>query len=348
MKNRWKLSAVIALVTLMAAGIQAEPSKNFKVFLCFGQSNMSGGTQVGPDDASKKTNPRIKVLAFYTCPGPSRTTNQWYDAFEPMHCGDGINSMGPSYAFGQAIVDSLPNDTIGLIPAGLWGVSIEMFMKGGTNKSSSKPSMIGNNAWDWMVTKCKKAMERGVFSGIILEQGESNSGDGDKWLTSVKTIYNDLKSTLSLTRDVPIVAGELLQASGACCAGLNPTIDKMPQTFPEGVGYFASSKDLKAGGDQKQYHFDQAGYRLLGQRFAVEMMKGLRKLTPPSTIRQRLVSAATVKTQRDNAKIYSLSGRFVSSGAALTHATALKAGGMYAVADKKGSALKLMIAPTQR
>jgi hypothetical protein len=346
MMKRRNFLCAIAVVGLLAGSLQAAPSDHFKVFLCFGQSNMSGGTQVGPDAASKKTTARVKVLAFYACSSPSRTANEWYDAFEPMHCGDGINSMGPSYAFGQALADSLPNDTIGLIPAGLWGVSIEMFMKGGTNKSSSKPSMIGSNAWDWMVTKCKKAMERGVFSGIILEQGESNSGDGAAWLTKIKTIYDDLKTTLPLNKDVPFVAGELLQASGNCCAGLNTTIDKIAQTFPTGVGYFASSKGLAAGGDQKQYHFDQAGYRTLGQRFAVEMAKGMRVLTP-NRVSQRVVSVASVKSQRDNVKVYSLSGRFVSTGAAMTKAASFKSGKIFVVANRTGAAsLKLMLAPT--
>ncbi len=346
MMNQRNVFGMIALLGLLAWSLQAAtPSPNFKVFLCFGQSNMSGGTQVGPDAESKKTNPRIKVLAFYTCGSPSRTTNQWYDACEPMHCGDGINSMGPSYAFGKMLADSLPNDTIGLIPAGLWGVSIEMFMKGGTNKSSSKPSMIGNNAWDWMVTKCQTAMKRGVFSGIILEQGESNSGDGAAWLNKVKTIYTDLKTTLPLTKDVPFVAGELLQASGNCCSGLNTTIDKIPQTLP--LGYVASSKGLAAGGDQKQYHFDQAGYRTLGQRMAVEILKSL-KVGAIQPAQHRVISAASAGSLKNSSKVYSLEGKLLASGINNGNIHSWKKtqpGNIYIVAQKgTGAGARLLMA----
>lgn len=347
MMERWKFVSAVAVVGLLAGSLMAAPSPHFKVFLCFGQSNMSGGTQVAPDAASQKTNPRIKALGFATstCGSVSRTANKWSDACEPMHCGDGIASMGPSYAFGQAIADSLPDDTIGLIPAGLWGVSIEMFMKGKTNTSSSKPSVVGNNAWDWMVTKCKAAVERGEFSGIILEQGESNSGDGVKWLGKVKSIYNDLKTELQLKNDVPLVAGELLQASGNCCSALNSSIDKIKDSLPN--AFFASSKDLAAGGDQKQYHFNQAAYRTLGQRMAVEMMKGLKIPIQVQPQYQRVISATSVNSQRGDLKVYSLDGRFISTAAAMTKAASLRPGSIYVVANNPtGAAVKLMVAPS--
>jgi hypothetical protein len=333
---------VVAITGLLAGSLQAAPSEHFKVFLCFGQSNMSGGAGCSPDAASQQTTPRVLVLAFANCGSPSRTADTWSDAREPMHCGDGVSSMGPSYVFGQKLAEALPNDTIGLIPAGLWGVSIEEFMRGKSNTSGNKPSMIGNNAWDWMVTKCKKAMERGVFSGIILHQGESNSGDGTAWLTKVKSIYDDLKTTLPLDKDVPFVAGELLTSGDG--KGLNPTIDKIPQTLPK--GYVASAQGLSGGGQYPNLHFNTPGYRTLGERYAVEMLKGLPK-TDTKLQPQRIVSVASVKSQRDNIKVYSLSGRFISTGAAMTKAASLRPGSIYVVANKtNGAALKLMIAPT--
>ena len=341
MINLSKFACVVAIVGLMAASIQAaEPSNNFKVFLCFGQSNMSGGNGVQPGAEDKATKPRIKVLAFHACPNPSRTANQWYDACEPMHCGDGMNTLGPSYAFGRVMADSLPNDTIGLIPAGLWGVSIEMFMRGKSNTSGNKPSIVGNNAWDWMLTKCKTAVKRGVFTGIILHQGESNSGQQD-WPNKVKSIYDDLKKELGITKDIPLIAGELLYSGQ--CSGHNSVIAKIPQTFP--LGYVASAQGL-SGVDA--YHFNAAGYRELGKRFAQQMMVGLRKANP-TIVRQdqqRVVSAASIKSQRDNAKVYSLDGRFISDGAIITKAGSLRPGNIYVVANKRtGAALKLMIAP---
>jgi hypothetical protein len=189
-------------------------------------------------------------------------------------------------------------------------------------------------------------MQRGVFTGIILEQGESNSGDGAAWLSKVKTVYKDLKTALPFEKDVPLVAGELLQASGNCCAGLNATIDKIHDTLPN--GYFASSKDLAAGGDQKNYHFDQAGYRKLGQRMAVEMLKGLKTtpIIPQKT--DRVVTTAAVTSWKDGGAIYSLDGKLLATGALKSNSLMgkkMQPGKIYVVAQKAGSAnARLMIA----
>ena len=277
---------VFAFAGVLAASLQADPSNNFLVFLCFGQSNMSGGNGVTPDSLSQVTNPRIRVLAFQNCSSPSRIYNTWSLAGDPMHCGDGLNSMGPSYAFGQAMADSLPNDTIGLIPCGLWGCAIEKFMTNHTSFSSCGPTLDSGsikgttNAYQWVITKCKLAMQTGVFTGIILHQGESNNNQTN-WPQKVDTIYNSFKKDLGLTQDVPFVAGELLQASGACCASMNTIIDKIPQALP--LGYVASSAGLASGGSQPQYHFNQVSYRILGQRYAALMMQGLRTITAIKT-----------------------------------------------------------------
>jgi uncharacterized repeat protein (TIGR02543 family) len=277
--NAWDFAtAITAPLTLYA---QWEIQCTFKVFLCFGQSNMSGGTGVSPDNESKKITPRVKVLGFATSASGniSRTANEWSDACEPMHCGDGVNAMGPSYAFGKVLADSLPNDTIGLIPCGQWGVGIEYFQKGGIY-TGNKPSVPGgNNVYDWMLEKCQVAQERGVFSGIILHQGESNSGDED-WPAKVKDIVDDLKSDLSITDDIPVVAGELLYSG--CCPGHNTLVNKIPETIPN--SYVASANGLSGGGTIPELHFNQAGYRELGKRYAIEMLKGLRLSAPSSPL----------------------------------------------------------------
>lgn len=332
MKNRRNLFIAAAAAAGLIVGTPlAAPSEHFKVFLCFGQSNMSGGNGVQPGSEEKKTHPRIKVLAFANCSNPSRTANQWADACEPMHCGDGMNTMGPSYVFGKAMADSLTNDTIGLIPCGLWGVSIEMFMEGKTNTSGNKPGMIGDNAWEWMLAKCKESVQRGVFSGIILHQGESNSGQTD-WPGKVKSIYDDLKKELGFTVNVPIVAGELLY-SGACF-GHNTQVGRIPETFP-GYGYVASAQGL-SGVDQ--YHFNADGYRELGKRYAVEMVKGMRAANLITAIRprHRLVSPVSVNSLQDNISVYTLSGKLISAGPAVSGAAdrSMQPGNPYVVVNK--------------
>ncbi|NLD93199.1 MAG: sialate O-acetylesterase [Fibrobacter sp.] len=349
MNKRDFLIAAAAMFGLCTGGTMAEPSKNFKVFLCFGQSNMSGGmgAACAPDAESKVTHPRVKVLGFATstCGTVSRTLNKWSDACEPMHCGDGVNMMGPSYVFGRVLADSLPNDTIGLIPAGCWGASIELFMKGGHCNASQyfKPTN-SDNARDWLITKCQEGIKRGVFSGIILEQGESNSGDGAAWLTKVKSVYDDLKQNVPFGNDVPFVAGELL-ANGDGKA-LNTTIDQIPQKFT--YGYVASSQGLAGGGDYPTLHFNSAGYRTLGVRFGVEMMKGLRKANLITSVKyqpKRIVSSAVVNVTSDDIQFYTFDGKTISTA---NVKSTMKPGNVYIVSNRTtGTSTKLIMAPAK-
>jgi hypothetical protein len=347
MKQR-KFITAIAAIGLLVGSIQSAHSEHFKVFLCFGQSNMSGGAGSGcaPDEDSKKTSPRVKVLGFATssCGQVSRTLNKWSDACEPMHCGDGQAQMGPSYVFGQVVADSFPNDTIGLIPAGVWGASIEMFMKGGHCNANQyfKPTN-SDNARDWLVTKCQEAIKRGVFSGIILEQGESNSGDKDAWLTKVDSVYKDLKKTVPFDKDVPFVAGELLASGDG--KDLNPYINKIPQKLP--LGYVASSQGLSGGGTYPNLHFNTAGYRELGKRFGIQMVKGLKALT--TSIRQNNIPAVSSARSLSGASaIYSLDGKLLATNALKSHSLIgkkMQPGKIYVIAQKAGSTnARLMIA----
>ncbi|MBN1602807.1 MAG: hypothetical protein JW915_14455 [Chitinispirillaceae bacterium] len=263
------------VITLFNSSVFAEPSNNFKVFLCFGQSNIAGGLGVTPQGDVTQTKPRVMALAFNSCSNPEWQKDKWVLAKEPLHCGDGgagDNTMGPVVVFGKAMADSLPNDTIGLIPCGQSGVNIEHFMRGGKCTAGYCVKYPGSDAYNWMVKKCKLAMERGVLAGIMLHQGEANRGD-TAWLGKVKTIYEDLKKDLGITKDIPLVAGELLYAGENGSSKHNPIIAKIPQTLP--LGYVASAQGLSGGGTYADLHFNQDGYRKMGQRMAAEMMKGL-------------------------------------------------------------------------
>ncbi|MDO5575881.1 MAG: sialate O-acetylesterase [Fibrobacter sp.] len=309
---RTRIFAIAALtIGISAAAIFAEPSENFKVFLCFGQSNMSGGSGVMPSSEDGKTHDRVMTLAFNDCQQNGWQKDKWYNAKDPLHCGDGINAIGPAYSFGKALADSLPGDTIGLVPCGQWGVSIAYFMKGGFYNDSKPGYPGGTNVYDWMLKRCKTALERGVFSGIILLQGESNSGQQD-WADNVKKIYDDLKTDLAIKSDIPIVVGELLHSG--CCGGHNSIIAKIPEKFPEGLGYVASAEGLSGGGTQPQYHFNAEGYREMGKRFAVEMLKGLRYIgTSIRTPKVNKAISSVKQINSTNAKVYSLDGRLINT-----------------------------------
>jgi hypothetical protein len=319
-KRRNFLIATAVLMGFSTYELSAEPSKNFKVFLCFGQSNMAGAATATNDD--KKTTPRTMALAFNDCSSPSWKKDTWVPAQEPLHCGDGSSggtSMGPAYAFARAMADSLPNDTIGIIACGQSGVNIEYFMKNGSWSSGYRvPYPGGTNVWDWMLKKCKLAQQRGVFAGIILHQGESNAGQQD-WPTKVNSILNDLKKECNLPNNLPFVAGELLYNKS--CSGHNQVIAKIPSVVTN--SYVASAQGLTGIGDE--YHFSHDAYITLGKRFAEQMMKGIRAYEKTGITSRHPLSAAGVTSSSKEIKVYTLNGELIFNGQASSWTSSRKA-----------------------
>jgi len=343
-----RCNVLITTVALLGFGVNslsAEPSKNFKVFLCFGQSNMAGAAQATADD--KKTTPRTMALSFNDCSNPSWKKDTWVPAQEPLHCGDGSTggtSMGPAYAFARAMADSLPNDTIGIIACGQSGVNIEYFMKGGSwNSGYRVPYPGGTNVWDWMLNKCKLAQKRGVFAGIILHQGESNSGQQD-WPTKVNTLLNELKKECNLPNNLPFVAGEMLYNKP--CSGHNQVIAKIPSVVPN--SYVASAQGLSGIGDD--YHFNRDAYLKLGARYAEQMMKGIRAYEKTGIAQHQLsgpLSASGIKSTNNEIKVYTVGGQLIFSGTAGAWKSSYKAshaGNLFVVTSGiSRTASKLMI-----
>ncbi len=304
-----------AVTTFFSSSVFAEPSKNFKVFLCFGQSNMSGAVPATDDD--KKTTPRVMALAFNNCGNPSWQKDTWIPAREPLHCGDGSNdgntNMGPVYAFGRCMADSLPNDTIGIIACGQSGVNIEYFMKNGKWNSQYRVTYPGGtNVWEWMLAKCKLAQKRGVITGIILHQGESNAGQED-WPTKVNSLLNDLKKECALPDNLPFVAGELLY--GKQCSGHNTVIAKVPSVIPN--SYVASAQGLSGKGDQ--FHFNRDSYLKLGARYAEQMMKAIHVANPvginPKIINNKKALTVNNLKETSTTALYTISGKKLSASA---------------------------------
>jgi len=131
----------------------------------------------------------------------------------------------------------------------------------------------GGNPYGRLVEIAKLAQKDGIIKGILLHQGESNTGD-NQWPSKVKKIYNNLMTDLELDpAKVPLLAGEVVNADqGGICASVNSIIAKLPQTLPN--SYVISSKGCTDATDN--LHFNSAGYRELGKRYAVKMLSILK------------------------------------------------------------------------
>lgn len=259
---------------------QKAPDKNFYIFLCFGQSNMEGYPGIQPQDTTN-VDGRFQVLAAVDFPKLNRTKGHWYAAIPPLcrpHCG-----LCPADYFGRTMVANLPkNIKVGVVIVAVGGCKIELFQKDKYQAyAAAAPLWMKNiikqydgNPYQYLVDMAKLAQKDGVIKGILLHQGESNTGDKD-WPNKVKGIYDNLIHDLNLNaQNVPLLAGEVVNADQhGVCASMNTIIDRLPATIPN--SYVISSAGCTAV--KPPLHFDPAGYRLLGTRYADKMLALLRR-----------------------------------------------------------------------
>ena len=253
----------------------AQPDENFYIFLCFGQSNMEGAARPEAADLASP-GPRFLLMPAVDFPAtdqrPARKMGEWCEASAPL-CRPNTG-LTPVDWFGRTLVASLPeNIKIGVIHVAIGGIDIKGFLPDSIDnyvKTKAPNWMKGmlqaydNNPYERLVTLAKKAQQDGVIKGILMHQGETNTGD-PKWAGMVKQVYDNLCGDLQLKpEDVPLFAGNIVQADGkGVCIGCKKQIDELPKTLH--TSQVISSDDCTNGPDR--LHFDAAGYRELGCRY---------------------------------------------------------------------------------
>jgi hypothetical protein len=247
---------------------------NFHIYLCFGQSNMEGHVRAEAQD-TVNVNPRFKVLQAVDCPDINRVKGTWYTAKPPLvRCNTGLT---PADYFGKTLIAKLPQQIkIGVVNVAVGGCKIELFDKDqyASYIATAPQWMIGTiNQYEGapylrLLELAKKAQKDGVIKGILLHQGESNTGDS-LWVKKVKTVYDNLLKDLNLdANSIPLLAGEVVHAEqGGVCASMNGIIAGLPKSIPN--AHVISSKGCTIVADK--LHFDAAGYRELGKRYADKM-----------------------------------------------------------------------------
>jgi hypothetical protein len=238
---------------------------------------MEGGAR--PEEQDKgEVDKRFQMLAAVDMPRLNRKMGQWHLAMPPLNRQE--NNMGPVDFFGRTMVVNMPPDyRVGVINVSVAGAKIELWQKDiYTNYLSRAESWMKNickqydgNPYQRLVDMAKIAQKDGVIKGILLHQGESNPND-QQWCNKVKGIYDELMKDLNLNpKDVPFLAGELKSAEeGGKCAGFNTAVlANLPKVLPN--SYIISSKGCK--GVRDGFHFNTAGMRELGKRYAIQMLK---------------------------------------------------------------------------
>ena len=262
---------------------EAQPDPNFYIFLCFGQSNMEGNARPEAVDL-KSPGPRFLLMPAVDFPAvgerPARKMGEWCEASAPLCRAN--TGLTPADWFGRTMVASTPDHIrIGVIHVAIGGIDIKGFLPDSIKDYAEKKApgwMKGmlaaydNNPYERLVTLAKKAQKDGVIKGILMHQGETNTGD-PKWAGMVKEVYENLCGDLQLKpEEVNLYVGNIVQADGkGVCIGCKKQIDELPQTIH--TCQVISSDNCSNGPDR--LHFDAAGYRELGCRYGEAVARHL-------------------------------------------------------------------------
>lgn len=268
---------ILTVLTTLSSWAKTEPDPNFYIFLCFGQSNMDGAGKIEQQDLA--VDERFQVYAALDMPNMSRTQGNWYPAVPPLCRATG--GLGPADYFGRTLVAHLPEHIrVGVINVAVPGCKIELFDEDSFQSyAATAPDWMTNfingydgNPYRHLVRMAKLAQQDGVIKGILLHQGESNTNDRE-WPNKVKGVYDNLIRDLNLTPDqVPLLAGETVNADQqGVCASMNRIIAELPTALPN--AYVISSAGCAAQPDR--LHFNSAGNRELGSRYARRMLEVL-------------------------------------------------------------------------
>jgi enterochelin esterase-like enzyme len=271
-----KQKLLLMLVCFLASLTANAQDPNFYIFLCFGQSNMEGAARPEPQDL-QGVSQRFLLMPAVDDPQRGRKIGEWCQALPPL-CRPNTGLTPVDY-FGRTLTENLPeNIRVGVIHVAIGGIRIEGFMPDEIpNYIKTAPGwMIGmlkaynDNPYERLVTLAKKAQKDGVIKGVLMHQGESNTGDPE-WANKVQNVYDHLLGDLQLKpEEVPLLAGEVVQANGeGQCIAMNKQIDELPKTLH--TSQVISSTGCSNGPDK--LHFDAAGYRELGRRYGEKMLE---------------------------------------------------------------------------
>ena len=237
---------------------------------------MEGAARPEPQDL-EGVSPRFLLMPAVDDPARNRKMGEWCQALPPL-CRPNTG-LTPADYFGRTLTENLPeNIRIGVIHVAIGGIRIEGFMPDEMeNYVKNAPGWMvgmlqayGNNPYERLVTLAKKAQKDGVIKGVIMHQGESNTGDME-WANKVQNVYDHLLGDLQLKpEEVPLLAGEVVQANGeGQCVAMNKQINDLPKTLH--TAQVVSSTGCSNGPDK--LHFDAAGYRELGRRYGEKMLE---------------------------------------------------------------------------
>lgn len=233
--------------------ISKEKEEKLDIYLLIGQSNMAGRALIEGNDLDTLT----KVVLF-----KGIENNEWEKAANPLNKYSSIRKklsmqkLGLGYSFAKKMASEQTDKAIGLV----------VNAKGGTSINLWKP---GSEFYREAISRTKKAMEFGVLKGILWHQGEANATSYQKYTPKIMALIEAFRSEFDMP-NLPIVVGQLSEDKEMRIL-FNQMIDQLPSKI-NNVGVVTTENTSTIDST----HFDAASQRIIGERYAKEMIKLLK------------------------------------------------------------------------
>jgi len=231
---------LIGFVMSSASLLVAE--EKMDLYLLIGQSNMAGRAPIVNRDEGVIE--RCFLLNGQDEFEPAPPLNR----YSTIRKGLNMQKMNPGYSFSKAMLKEDPKMAIGLVVNAKGGSSIKQWTR-------------DDKFYQEALRRMRAATEKGNLRGVLWHQGETDHKDPeylDKLRELVKNLRNDLQSP-----KFPFVAGQVNNAKE-----VNDQIAKLPSKVSQtGV---VKLQGLTA---MDRWHFDAKSMKILGERYAAEILK---------------------------------------------------------------------------
>lgn len=224
--------------------------KKLDIYLLVGQSNMAGRAEISGSDADT-----LESAFLYTgIPG-----KDWEKAANPLNKYStirknlGMQKLGPGYHFAKQMLATDDQNAIGLV----------VNAKGGTSISEWEPGGVFYNE---AVKRTKEAVKYGTLKGILWHQGESDASRFDTYLPKMVNLIQALRIDFN-SPNLPVVVGQISEDQPQRI-NFNKMILQLPFHI-ENTGVVTTENTSTADST----HFNAISQRLLGERYAREMLK---------------------------------------------------------------------------
>jgi len=264
---------------VFAGSILPSDKAKFKLVVLAGQSNMAGRGTIDP--ANNKPHPHVVMM---------NEAGEWVPCVDPIHFDVKNSGVGPGKAFAEALAESDPSITVGVIPTAVGGTPLQCWDPGAVSPK-------GGGKWkpyDDMVARTKKAQEKGTLAAILWHQGESDAmrRNGYHYQWRFPVLVDRFRREVG-AEGVPLIVGGLHQKISKDWFGkIIANAERWTCEYAYGPGKFVPGLDFPLQPDN--IHYTREAQQDCGKRYFAayaEVVKQLaadkeywKKLTPPKEL----------------------------------------------------------------